>query len=88
MRLWITESCQALRILITAVADDFVASADDIMGAVALRATPTLPTVSIGGARLITVEEVSARISSAASRIALKVVITCVLDDLLTVETL
>ena len=87
MCLWVTESCQALRIFITAITDDFVASADDVVCAVPLGATTTLLTIWVRGACLIAVEEVSTRISGAAARVALKIVITCIFNDFLAVKT-
>ena len=53
------------------------------MSAVALRTAATLLAITVRAARLIAMKEMGTDVTSTAARVALKIVIACILSDLL-----
>ena len=86
MGLKVAVSGQALSMMVTGVACDLIASANNIVSTITFRAATAIPAVRITGTGLVTVEKVSARISEATSRIALEIVVAGILCYFLPVE--
>ena len=83
---WVAVARQALGVFIANVAYNFIAIADDVVRAVALRAAATLAAVGVSPALLVAVEEVAAAVLVAAAREALKVVVARVAHHLHAVQ--
>ena len=82
----IAEARQAFRDLVARIRDNFVASTNDIVSAVAFGAATTLIAFGVRAARLIAVEKVGADVISTTTRVALEVVIACIFRDLLSMQ--
>lgn len=86
--LGVAESCQALSITITRVANDLVTSTDNIVSTIALWTACTFTTVRVTGTRLIAVEEMRTNVLGAASWVAFKIVVTGIYSYLLAMKAL
>ena len=79
---------EALATRITRIVYHFVASADDIVRAVAFGTALALLAVGVAGARVVAVQEVGADVPRTTPRVTLKVIVAGVLCHLLAVEAL